>query len=257
MSHAEFGAGQFDVALVLTWVFIGFVVLLFFHLCQENKREGYPLIDQVTGGEINGFPPPPAPKRYNLMDGSHTVLPHGEGRTDLALKPLFPFPGAPFVPTGDPLVDGVGPASYASKKDEPLLTWEGEHQLKPLRLLKDWHVAKEDPDPRGMTVLDADGVPVGNVVDLWLDHGTKILRYLEIELTLPDGPPRAMLAIYYADIYRHSRTIRVPPLFARNFAVFPQLRKPDEITALEEDRVSAYAAGGYLYGKAGRPEGVI
>ncbi len=248
MSRAEF-AGQFDVALVVLWAFIGFIVALFFHLCQENKREGYPLIDTVTGDTIDGFPPPPAPKRYNLMDGTHAILPHGEGRTNLALKPAYPFPGAPYAPTGNPLVDGVGPASYGAKRDVPLTDWNGENVLAPLRILKDWTVAKEDPDPRGMRVLDADGVPVGQVADLWLDSGTKILRYLEIELTLPDGPPRAMLAIYYADIYRHSRQIRVPPLFASDFALFPQLRNPDQITALEEDRVSAYAAGGYLYNK--------
>jgi photosynthetic reaction center H subunit len=149
--------------------------------------------------------------------------------------------------------DGLGAASWAMKKDEPILTWEGHPQVQPLRRLPGWHVDPTDPDPRGWPVRDADGVLVGTVDDLWLDHGVKILRYLEIALTLPGAAPRApsraMVPIYFAETYPRTPEICVPALYARHFAGFPQLRHADTITAREEDRVSSFCAGGLHYGK--------
>ena len=182
------------------------------------------------------------------------AMPHPEGREHLALVPLHPHPGAPFIPTGDPMQDGVGPASWASKRDEPMKTWEGHDLMQPLRILPGWHVEAIDADPRGWRALDAAGIEIGHVADLWLDHGVKILRYLEITLTLPDMPPRALVPIYFAETYPRLHELRIPALFARHFAAFPQLREPDSITALEEDRVSAYCAGGLLYATPRRQE---
>lgn len=256
-------SGSIDAAQVLLVLFIGFVLALFLYLRREDKREGYPLEDPADGTfgggigrrlghkPLNGFPLPPPPRYMKLMHDEHTWMPHPEGR-DKALLRHGSHPGAPFIPVGDPMLDGVGPASWGSKRDEPLLTWEGYPQLQPLRLLDGWEVAREDPDPRGMPVFDADGIQVGHVVDIWLDHGVKILRYLEVALTLPEGPPRAMLPIYFAEISPRSHDVRVAALFVRQFVTFPQLREADTITAREEDRVSSYCAGGLLYGSRRR-----
>ncbi len=253
-------AGTFDVAQLAMIVFIGGVLGLFVYLRREDKREGYPLEDPASPFKITrplvGFPLPPPPKLFRLMHGGTATMPHPEGRTDLPLVPHAPFPGAPFTPTGDPMQDGVGPASFALKNDEPLLTWEGHPQLQPLRILPGWDVIPGDPDPRGMTVLDADGVAVGTVTDLWLDHGVQILRYLEVSLPYPDAP-RAMIPIYFADISSGARLVRVPALFARHFAAFPQLQAHDTITAREEDRVASYCQGGLFYGDARRSESLL
>lgn len=261
--------GSIDVAQLFLVVFIAFVLALFLYLRREDKREGYPLEDpagddfgpnlgpsqgpslgigrRLGRKPLVGFPLPPPPRLLKLMHGQEAWMPHPEGREKSLLGPGRHI-GAPFIPQGDPMLIGVGPASWASKKDEPLLTWEGHPQLQPLRILEGWSVVGEDPDPRGMPVFDADGTQVGHVVDIWLDHGVKILRYLEVALTLPQGPPRAMIPIYFAEVSPRSSDVRIAALFARHFATFPQLREQDTITAREEDQVSAYCAGGLLYG---------
>ena len=249
--------GTIDVAQVAVIVFIGLVLGLFIYLRREDKREGYPLLDPADGHDIVGFPLPPPPKYFKLVHGGFAVMPHEEGRTDLKLRPLYPFPGSSFVPTGDPMQDGVGAASYAMKADEPLRTWEGYPQLQPLRDLPGWEVDATDHDPRGWPVRDADGALVGRVADLWLDHGVKILRYLEIELTLSGGVKRAMIPIFYAETYPRIPEVCVPALFARHFAAFPQLKESNTITAREEDRVASFCAGGLRYGSARRRESIL
>ena len=246
-------AGSIDAAQVAMVFFIGFVFAVFVYIHREDKREGYPLEDpasviQPGRRHLVGFPLPPPEKHFRLMQGGTAINPSPEGRTHLALTPLRQVPGAPFIPTGDAMQDGVGPASYAMKSDGPILTWEGHHLLEPLRRLPGWNVSEGDPDPRGMTVLDADGFRVGTVTDLWLDHGAKILRYLEIALEIPGGAPRAMVPIYFADISPGARLIRVPGLHTAHFAAFPQLREADTISAREEDRVSSFCQGGLFYG---------
>ncbi len=245
-------AGTVDTAQVVLVFFIGFVLALFLYLRREDKREGYPLVDPAGGRDLVGFPPVPPPKHYKRMHGDIATIPHPEGRTGLALEPLFRFPGAPFTPTGDAMRDGVGPASWAMKEDRPLLTWEGHPQLQPLRKLPGWVVDREDTDPRGMIVLDNEGAPVGTVTDLWLDHGVKILRYLEVTLAVPGGPPRALIPVYFVRTRAKAREVRVPALSARQFATFPQLQASDQITAREEDQVASYCQGGLFYGRPGR-----
>jgi photosynthetic reaction center H subunit len=249
--------GSIDVAQAVLVVFLGGFLALVLYLRREDKREGYPLKDPAGGHDIVGFPLPPPAKHYAMLHGEEAVMPHPEGRVGLAMRPQTRAPGFPFVPTGDPMQDGIGAASWAMKKDEPLLTWEGYPQLQPLRKLPGWDVDPTDPDLRGWPVRDADGVQVGTVVDLWLDHGVKILRYIEVALTLPDGVPRAMIPIYFAETYPRIPEVCVPALYARHFAAFPQMQKPDEITAREEDRVSSFCAGGLHYGSVDWTEGLI
>jgi photosynthetic reaction center H subunit len=55
-------------------------------------------------------------------------------------------------------------------------------QIAPLKELKDYKVAKEDPDVRGWNVLGRDGRTVGQVHDLLVDTSAMRVRYLDVEL---------------------------------------------------------------------------
>jgi len=55
-------------------------------------------------------------------------------------------------------------------------------QIAPLKELKDYKVAKEDPDVRGWTLIGRDGRVIGKVHDLLVDTGAMRVRYLDVEL---------------------------------------------------------------------------
>lgn len=55
-------------------------------------------------------------------------------------------------------------------------------QIAPLKELKDYKVAKDDPDVRGWNVIGRDGRPVGEVHDLLVDTAAMRVRYLDVEL---------------------------------------------------------------------------
>jgi photosynthetic reaction center H subunit len=47
-------------------------------------------------------------------------------------------------------------------------------------------------------------------------------------------------------------SVQVQSILGRQFADVPGLRNPDQITFREEDRISAYYAGGHLYAEPTR-----
>jgi photosynthetic reaction center H subunit len=120
-------------------------------------------------------------------------------------------------------------------------------QVAPLRRLDGFSILRGDPDPRGMTVVGADGGAVGVVDDVWIDRGVKIVRYLEIALDAAVGPGRALVPIYDCDIKASRRRVKVSAAPAARFAGAPKLRDPDQITAREEDQISAFFAGARFY----------
>jgi photosynthetic reaction center H subunit len=243
-----------DGEQILVAAFFIFFAYLVYYLRREDKREGYPLVDISPAGTVSeGFPGTPEPKIYTLLDGGTTQMPHDEAPSRMLGQQLMRFPGAPLVPLGDPLLAEIGPGAYPMRKDEPMLSM-GTPQVQPLRVAADWHVSKGDIDPRGMTVVDGHYTPVGVVRDLWVDRGIKILRYLEVELTLPEAEGRRiLLPIFYADVSRRRARVRVRALMAHQFALVPNLASMDQITAREEDRVNAFYAGGQMFsrGQAG------
>jgi photosynthetic reaction center H subunit len=232
-----------DVAQLAVAAFVLFFLGLVFHLRREDKREGYPLKDPAGGRNLIGFPEPPAPKTFTLMAGGTSTVPHHDSPPELMARPLHRFAGTPLVPTGDPLRDGVGPASFALRKEEPLIYEHDKVQVLPLRELEEWSVVEGDADPRGMAVVGADGVHVGTVRDIWIDRSVKILRYIEIELAITPEPRRVLLPLYHADVSKRRQRIKVTACRAAQFAGVPVLREPDRITAREEDMVNAYYAG--------------
>lgn len=60
-------------------------------------------------------------------------------------------------------------------------TGAGSH-IAPLKSLKDFQVAKEDPDVRGWKVIGSDGRVIGEVHDLLVDTAAMRVRYLDVDL---------------------------------------------------------------------------
>src|SRR5215813_3416970 len=103
--------GYIDVAQVVLYAFWVFFAGLIFYLRREDKREGYPLESDRSGRiTVQGFPAFPGVKTFKTVHGTRTVPSYGNDRRAVALAPVGPWPGAPMQPTGNPLIDGVGPA---------------------------------------------------------------------------------------------------------------------------------------------------
>jgi photosynthetic reaction center H subunit len=235
--------GTFDLARISLWMFWLFFAGLVYWIQKENQREGYPL-ENDDGSPAGSLFDTPAPKTF--------VLPHGRGtvttptakkeRANLPLARTNAGQGFPFEPTGDPMKDGVGPASYALRKDEPELDGHGHPKIRPMRLAEGFKVAA-GRDPRGMKVIANDRVAVGTVSDLWVDVPEQLVRYLEVDL---GAAGKRLLPMTMARITRDN-VVKVGSISSVRFPDVPVTAKPDVVTKLEEDKISGFYAGGYLY----------
>jgi photosynthetic reaction center H subunit len=248
-----------DVAQVVLYAFWIFFAGLIYYLHQEDKREGYPLLsDRSDRVVVQGFPPIPAPKIFTLRDGSTYSAPPGNiDDRKIAAVPAGLWLGAPLVPTGNPMIDGVGPAAYAMRDDEPELTAEDENRIVPLRVARDFFLARRDPDPVGMEVVAADGYVAGDVRDVWIDRSEPAVRYLEVELSGAAGSRTVLLPMPFVRIDSWNREVKVVAITSRQFADVPAIKNPDQVTRLEEDKITGYFAGGHLYATPQRQEPLI
>ncbi len=241
-----------DVAQVTLYLFWLFFAGLVFYLHRENKREGYPLeTERATGSRVmvRGFPDVPSKKVYLNHDGRNLVVPaYGNDRADAPVVPGAEWPGSPFVPVGNPMADGVGPASYARREDVPELGVHGRPVIEPMRVATAYTIAEEGPNPIGMTVLGADGAVAGTVRDAWIDHSEAMIRYLEVDI----GARSVLLPMAMARVSRAKRVVKVASILASQFAGAPQHKTPDVVTKLEEDMIVGYFAGGHLYATPSR-----
>ena len=244
-----------DVAQVALYGFFAFFAGLVLYLRREDKREGYPLLSDRSGRvRVQGFPAIPRPKRFDMPEGHSSYAPETTKEIPRpGLRPSAPWPGAPMIPTGNPLVDGVGPAAWANRVDEPEVTWEGEPAIQPLALVAGTGVDPRDVNPIGMPVIAADRRTVGTVSEIWTDRSEPQIRYLEVETTTDAGGTRnVLLPIGFARIDKRRGFIKVKALLARQFADVPRPKNWDRITKLEEDKITAYFAGGHLYATPAR-----
>lgn len=242
----------FDVAELALYLFFAFFAGLVIYLRREDKREGYPLDSDRTalsGGRIKvqGWPPIPKPKTFIL---AHDPTPHEFVRRerDLTgiLAPAEGYPGAPMVPLGDPMRDGVGPASYAERLDVPDVTFDLQlPKIVPLRVAEGYYLAKEDADPRGMEVVTMDRVIAGRVVDAWVDRSETFVRFLEVEPAA--GGRTVLVPMQLVRIDEGRRRVRVKSVTARQLAAAPRTAHPEQVTLKEEDRIAGYFAGGHMY----------
>lgn len=253
--------GNVDLAQVTLYLFWLFFFGLIIWIQRENMREGFPLESEVTGKDAGASPyGMPSPKTYRLPHGKGEIVrpdPAWEEsvkRTDLAMRRTAHFSGSPYEPTGDPLADGVGPAAYALRADEVDSTHDGRVLITPMRAAPEFSVASNSRNLVGFEVRGADGKAGGTVADLWVDRGEHLVRYLEI--ALPDGTSR-IIPFPLCVVSWWSDTVKVHALKSTQFAGVPTTRHPEQITRLEEDRISAYWCGGKLYADRDRLESQV
>ena len=249
--------GSLDFATLLFTGFVAFFVGLVFYLQRESRREGYPL-ESDTGGEVEagGDTWMPKPKTYLLPDGGTSVKP--DNRRDPGndrLKRLAVWPGAPGEPVGDAMTAGVGPGAFTLRDDKPDMTHENLPKIVPMRVLSDFDVARKDVDPRGFDVVGADGEVAGEVSDIWVDRAEALVRYYEVELAA-DGR-KVLLPFAFSNVKSRARQVRVSAILAQHFAGVPAHASPEQVTRLEEDRISAYYGAGMLYATPDKAESLI
>ena len=167
-------------------------------------------------------------------------------------QPSHGWNGAPLEPVGDPLLAGVGPGAWAQRADVPDMTHHGDVKIVPLRVATDHKVAARDVNPIGLPVIAGDGEVAGHVKDMWIDRAEMMFRYLEIEL--PSGQ-RVLAPTPFARIRRTE--VELTAILSTQFANVPALRNPDQITLLEEEKVSAYYGAGTLYATPHRQEPIF
>jgi photosynthetic reaction center H subunit len=241
-----------DVAQLALYGFWIFFAGLIYYLRSEDKREGYPLESDIPNRVAQGFPPIPRPKTFLLQHGETRVVPASAMKQSIAAVPTSDHPGAPLQPTGNPMLDCVGPGAYANRADQPDVTVDGLPKIVPMRVATEFHVESRDPDPRGMEVIGADGGVGGVVRDIWVDRSETIIRYLEVEVLTPAGTSRVLLPMNFSRIHGRRRQVQVKSILAEHFASVPALRNPDQVTFLEEERIVAYYGAGHLYAKPSR-----
>lgn len=240
--------GEFDLASLSLWLFYAFFAILVIWIQRENMREGYPLEDDEGNPSSN-------PSMWPLPEDKTFKLPHGRGevtvpsgqtpeRADIALKRVGPGNGYPLEPTGDPMLDGVGPASWAPRRDAPELDGHGHPKIVPMSGAEDFRVSA-GRDPRGLPVVAGDGEIVGKITDMWIDEPEQLVRYLELELDSKWGSGSRLLPMTFARI--KSDRVSVHALHGKHFATIPTIASPRQVTLLEEDKISGYYGGGKLY----------
>jgi len=240
--------GEVDLASVTLWLFYIFFAGLVIWIQRENMREGYPLEDDEGNASSN-------PSMWPLPEDKTFKLPHGRGevtvpsgqtpeRADIALKRVGPGNGYPLEPTGDPMLDGVGPASWAPRRDAPELDGHGHPKIVPMSATEHFRVAA-GRDPRGLPVMSGDGEIVGKITDMWIDEPEQLIRYLEMEIDSKWGSGTRLMPITFAKI--GSNSVDVLALYAKHFATIPTIASPRQVTLLEEDKISGYYGGGKLY----------
>lgn len=240
-----------DVAQVVLYVFWIFFFGLVYWLRKEDRREGYPL--------ESDNPRRTAPERQILLPTPKTfLLPHGgevqqpnfvRDTREIMSERNGRAAGSTHEPIGDPMLAGVGPASYAARSDTPELTREGHDLIVPLRIAEGFAISA-GPDPRGWDVIATDGKVAGTVKDLWVDRADVMVRYLEVALT-GDEDTR-LLPIAMLRLRSEAKHVAVYAVRAGHFASVPKLKEPDRVTVLEEERICAFYAGGRLYGEPAR-----
>ncbi len=244
--------GNFDLASLAIWLFWLFFALLVYYLQTENMREGYPLENE------DGTPAPnqgpfglPKPKTFRLPHGRGNVtVPDGKSEArDLAMARTAVSDGFPHVAIGDPMTSGVGPASWAPRRDMPELDGHGHNKIVPMSKA-DGFLVSAGRDPRGLPVQAGDLEVVGRVSDMWVDAPEQLVRYLEIDL---NSGAKRLVPMPMAKI--NADRVRINALTSDLFDAIPATRSSSEVTMLEEDKISGYVAGGWLYAADKRKRG--
>jgi photosynthetic reaction center H subunit len=240
-----------DVAQVVLYVFWVFFFGLIFWLRREDRREGYPLESGVTGAllAVNGALIPP-PKTFILPNGAGTVQAPNLERDR---REVNASGRGVLSPSGNPMLSGVGPASYAMRDDHPELMHDGSDMIVPMRIAPGIRV-NAGPDPRGFKVVAGDGKVTATVTDIWVEKNDVLVRYLEVELdaAAAGAGGTRLVPISMLRIQKETKTVDVVSILSAQFGAVPQVKEPNRVTVLEEEKISAYYAGGRLYAEPKR-----
>ena len=249
--------GSMDVAQIVIYAFWLFFAGLVWYLRGEDRREGYPL--EESNGRIRGhdFVLIPAPKTFFLANGKKVQAPNyvADTRPVNGAK-VDVTPGAPYLPNGDPMLAAVGPGSYADRIDETDKTAEGHDLIAPLRVATNYAVSPEGGNPLGATVIGADRIAAGTIVDVWVDRAEMLIRYLEVEVAGVTGR-RVLLPMMMAQINKSRGWVNVEAVLGSHFADAPTLANPNQVTKFEEDKITGYFGGGNLYATPARQEPLL
>jgi photosynthetic reaction center H subunit len=145
--------------------------------------------------------------------------------------------------------DGVGPASWAPRRDIPELDGHGHNKIVPMASASAFAVSA-GRDPRGLPVQAGDLEVVGTISDMWVDAPEQLVRYLEI--TLNSGAKK-LVPVPMVKI--QADRVRINSLSSDLFEGVPATKSQTEVTLLEEEKISAYYAGGTLYAASKRKRG--
>ncbi len=250
--------GNTDYAELALWAFFLFFIGLVIYLRREDHREGYPM--EEDNGKV-GRPSifRPVDKSFRLNHGLGIVYKPGKREYEAPnpnARRVSPYAGAPLEPTGNPLVDGVGPAAWCNRLDVPDMLWEsGEPKIVPMTQSHGFSVARGDRSPVGMPVFGCDDRMGGICTDVWVDQAERLIRYYEVR-TMGDGvvPRTVTIPAKMLQVHQRRGRIMVDAVRSDQFADAPVLASPNQITRLEEEKVMGYFGGGYLYAKRSRYE---
>ena len=261
--NATYITGTFDVAELAFWLFLFFFIGLVIYLNRESRREGYPLESELTG-VVESQPLLAADKKvFKLPHGRGTYVPEDVARdaVDIPAQPAFHGGGAPYVPTGNPMKDGLGPAAWANRQDYPDLTFDGRPRIVPIGDAHEIDIAPDDPNIIGWPVYDCNVELAGKVSDVWVDQSEHILRYLEIET---NSGKKVLAPVFVSVIqtkgllhglgWENPELVQIDAITKDHFDDVPGLATPGQITRLEEDKIMAYYGGGYMYATPDRAE---
>ena len=247
--------GYLDLAQIVLYMFWLFFAGIIFYLVLEGHREGYPMESEERPGSapILGWPIP-SPKVFKLANGKEVTVP------DLS-RPEPPVNtrrdgasfGNPYIATGDLMTSGVGAGAYAMRADVPDMDLHNQPIIRPLRVLSGFDVSKHDTDPRGLPVLGTDNQVAGKVVDMWVDTCEMLFRFIEIEVK--STGKRVLLPVPFARIKKDS--VKAHSIYAAQFANVPTTKSADQVTMLEEEKISAYYGAGTLYADPLRAEPLL
>ncbi len=247
--------GGLDIAELAFYLVFGFFLCLVIYLRREDRREGYPLEDEVTGRAevVNAVMQFSRPKTFKMPFGRPNEHSPNKKRDALAVnaRRAERFRGSPLIPNGDPMLAGVGPGAWANRRDEPDLNLHGEPRIVPMRGQPDVSVVRRDPDPRGLPVLGCDGAKAGTATDIWMDTADMLARYLEVDI----GARKVLVPMTAVNTGRAG--CKVDAITAAQFADVPGIANAASITKLEEEKIVAYFGAGYLYATPGRQEPLI
>jgi len=253
-----FLGGSLDVAELCFYAFVIFFIGLVYYLRREDRREGYPVEDEITGKVDSawGLFTASTYKEFRLPfdRGIASTPTKGREPVDIAARRIARFGGAPYTPTGNPLADAVGPAAYAARAPWPDLDLEGRLRIVPMSTDDHFSIASRDPDVRGWPIFGADKRQAGTVTEIWIDRSDRVLRYYEVAL----ASGRTVLApVGFTTVRKRQRRIDVDSISAEQFAGVPALGTAGQITRREEDQIMGYFGGGYLYGLPNRTEPLL